>query len=307
MSNYMGCGVRIEKKNLKEKLLKLETTGEYVAEEKLDGQWSEILVYKGAVIRVLSRTGKEKPFEPLLKYKFAEDVTGIFVGEIGYGSTNSKLRENIAVLYDWVKINFEGKIWKASEVENSKRRVILSKVLSDLKPGILLVERRQSNFFEFYKRVLKEKGEGIIIKKKRGKDTYYMKGTRPENWMKVKKEVEVDMVVMGVDWRDSKDMSKITKDKGMDKLIKHIRCGQHYKGKLREEVNVGSMTEVARQYFSMDNGKFGIGKVVTIRGFEQFQKTGSIRHCSLYKRDDGGFIREDLLPKDCWFGKIKII
>lgn len=304
MSNYMGCGVRIDKKNLKQKLLNLENSRQYVAEEKLDGQWAEIWVYKGAVTKIISRTGKSKSFDALFIYTFPENVTGIFVGEIRYGSTNSKLRENIAVIYDWVKIVYKGNTLKASKIYNDLRRGILEQVLKELKPGVMIVERKTDYFFEFYKQVLREKGEGIIIKKKRGEDTYYIKGTRPENWMKVKKEVEVDMVVMGVDWRDPKDMSKITKDKGMDKFIKHIRCGQFYKGELREEVKVGSMIDEARKYFSRADRT---DEVVTIRGFEQFQKTGSIRHCSLYIRDDGGFIREDLLPKDCWFGKIKII
>lgn len=304
MSNYMGCGVRLDKKNLKQKLLNFEKSGLYVAEEKLDGQWAEIWVYKGAVTKVISRTGKSKSFDALFLYTFPESVTGIFVGEIGYGSSNSKLKKNIAVIYDWCKIVYKRKKYDASKICNGLRRKVLERVLKELKPGVMIVERKTDSFFEFYMKVLKEKGEGIIIKKIEGADTFYIKGTRPENWMKVKKEVEVDMVVMGVEWRDAKEMSKITKEKGMDKCIKHIICGQFYKGKLRREVDVGSMTDRARKYFSTGDR---VGQVVTIRGFEQFPKTGSIRHCWLYTRDDGGFIREDLLPKDCWFGKIKII
>lgn len=300
----MGCGAQIDKDKLQQTLLELEQSGNYAAEEKLDGQWAEIWVYKGAVIKILSRTGKHKPFEPLLKYKFDENVSGVFVGEIGYGSSNSKLRENIAVLYDWIKIDFRGRLLKASEMNNSTRRAILVLVLKNLKPGILLVERRRKNFFKFYKRVLREKGEGLIIKKARGVDTFYQINTRSSNWIKVKKEIEVDMVVMGIKWRRSKDMSEITKKKGMDKYIKKLVCGQYYKGKLREETRVGSMTDCARKWFSTHDWE---NKVITIRGFEQFQKTGAIRHCSLSIRDDGGFIREDLTPKDCVFGKIKLI
>ena len=101
-------------------------------------------------------------------------------------------------------------------------------------------------------------------------------------------------------------MSDITKAKGADKYIKDIVCGQYYKGKLREETKVGSMTDKARKWFSNNVFK-AIEKVVTIRGFEQFPKTVAIRHCSLVTRDDGEFIREDLTPKDCVFGKIKLI
>ena len=303
MSNYMGCGAQLDKDNLEKKLLELEKSGNYVAEEKLDGQWAEIWVQSGKVIKVLSRTGKPKPFEPLLNYKFPM-VSGIFVGEIGYGSTNSKLRENIAVLYDWIKVVYNGRMVKASKFNNHTRRKILKQVLVDLKPGVLIVERTRRNFLAFYNRVLLNKGEGLIIKKEFGSDTVYKKGTRSPNWIKVKKGVEVDMVVMSLNWRDPKGMSKITKNKGADKYIKDIVCGQYYNGVLRKETRVGSMTDYARAWFSMSPC---IGKVITIRGFEQFPKTGAIRHCSLVIRDDENFIREDLTPKDCVFGKIKII
>lgn len=303
MSNYMGCGAQIDKENLEQKLLDLEDSRQYVAEEKLDGQWAEIWVNGGTVVKIVSRTGKLKPFEPLLKYRFPM-VTGIFIGEIGYGSSNSKLKENIAVIYDWAMVVYKGVKIKASKAHNELRRAILEQVLNKLNPGVLLVERKTDWFFQFYLQVLREKGEGLIIKKRFGTDTFYKKGTRCPNWYKVKKEIEVDMVIMGVDWRESKGMSKITKDKGADKYIKHIRCGQFYKGKLREEVKVGSMTDSARKHLSTYDL---VGRVVTIRGFEQFPKTGSIRHCSLYTRDDGSFLRGDLAPEDCVFGKIKII
>ncbi|GAF95177.1 unnamed protein product, partial [marine sediment metagenome] len=143
MSNYMGCGIQLNKNNLENKLLELENSGDYITEEKLDGQWAEIWVKKGRVIKIKSRTGKLKPFEPLLEYKFPFYTTGIFVGEIGYGSSNSKLRENIAVLYDWVKILYNGKLLKASKYNNGFRRLILETVLEDeLRSGVILVDRR---------------------------------------------------------------------------------------------------------------------------------------------------------------------
>lgn len=307
MSNYMGCGAQLDKDNLEERLTELEQSGDYVAEEKLDGQWAEIRVKKGKVINIKSRTGKIKPFEPLLNYTFPNYITGIFVGEIGYGSSNSKLKENLAVLYDWIEIKVGDRTYNSSYVYNVLRRRILQQRLMYLNPGVILVKRKKHNFFKFYKKVLIEKGEGLIIKKKFGSETYYKKGTHCSNWIKVKKEIEVDMVVMGVNWRNEKDMSAITKNKGADKYIKNIVCGQYFKGKLRSQVRVGSMIDEARKWFS-NNYRDALGRVVvTIRGFEQFQKTGSIRHCSLVIRDDGKFIREDLTPKDCVFGKIKLI
>lgn len=307
MSNYMGCGAQLDKDNFKQKLLELEESGKYVAEEKLDGQWAEVWVRKGKVIKIKSRTGKIKPFESLLAYKFRPWVTGIFVGEMGYGSTNSKLRENLIVIYDWVKVIHNDTMLNAEKWQNMKRRIILKVVLSDLHKGVILVERRSRNFYTFYQRILKEHGEGLIIKKMFGKDTVYKKGTYSSNWIKVKKGVEVDMVIMSLNWRQAKDMSAITKNKGADKYIKNIVCGQYFKGKLRSQVRVGSMIDEARKWFS-NNYRDALGRVVvTIRGFEQFQKTGSIRHCSLVIGDDGKFIREDLTPKDCVFGKIKLI
>ena len=305
MANYQGCGSQLGKEDLKQKMLELEQSGEYVAEEKLDGQWAEVKIEAGKVVSITSRSDKSKPYPQLLEYKFPEWLNGSLVGELSYGSSNSRLQKKIAIFYDFLELKVGDKIFSSRVLDVDQRRKVLEELLKDLNGGVELVERRESKFWEFYQEVLKGHGEGLVIKKRRGPETFYQPETRSDHWIKVKKGVEVDMVVMGTVLRDPEKMSELTKRKGLQNAIEHIICGQYRNGVLVEETNVGSMTEQVRIWFT-EHQKEAIGKVVTIIGFEQFE-SGAIRHCSLKMNDDGSFYRDDMKPIDCQFGKIKII
>jgi len=298
---YMGCGTQLQDKlNLKQKLEHFEVAG-YVAEEKLDGQWAQVHIIKGKVVKIISRNEKEKPFLLLQEYKFPEDFSATLMGEISYGSSNPKFQKKIALFYDYYRMykgcaNFVGEKW-----EYHYRRANLES-LDFWNDKVGLVQKRDTRFCDFYQEMLSSGGEGIILK---DKNSLYNEGTRPDNWVKVKKEVLVDMVVLGYDMREG-EMSEITKAKGMQKCIKNIICGQYKDGKLVEEVHVGSMTDEARLYFTVKAQAGLLGDIVEIKGYEQF-KSGAIKHPSLHVREDGKFLRDDLSEKDCVFGKIKII
>jgi ATP-dependent DNA ligase len=254
---------------------------------------------------IYSRNDKLKDYPALLTYKFPKCLNGVLIGELAYGSSNVNMQKKIFVIYDFLWLDK----YDATKLCNSYRRAILEQVFGiNYKAKVCLVRRWNKDFYKNYKTILNEGNEGIIVKEKNGDSTFYKPGTRPENQIKVKKEVLVDMVVIGVSTRNTKNMSDLTKNKGLDKCIKNIICGQFRDGKLVKEVSVGSMTETARIWFTNNIDKVKSNKlVVEIKGYEQWEKTGAIRHPSLVTRPDGKWLREDLTPEDCVFGKIKII
>ena len=306
----MGCALHIEDKDaLKEKLAPYETGG-WVAEEKLDGQWAQVLIVKGVVQKIVSRNGKEKNFIPLLQYKFPEWLTGILIGEISYGTSSPKFKDKIALFYDWaeletpaIEFGLPGATIRTYETFDTASRRKELESLNFWNDKVGLVERRTTGFYDFYKEIIGSGGEGIILKRL---NSMYFPGTRSKDYIKVKKMCDVDMVVMGIGMRTAKDMSELTKSKGQADWIREIHCGQYRNGKLVEEVSVGSMTEAARGWFTQ-NKEAAIGSIVVIRGYGQFEKTGAIRHPFLYVDPDGKFLRDDITQIDCQYGKIKII
>ena len=314
MSNYMGCGSQLSKENLEQKLKELEFTGRYIMEEKLDGQWAEVLVEKGVVKSIISRDDKIKNYEALLNYKFPEYLSGILVGEMGYGSSNINMQKKVFVIYDFVWI-YDGRYggdsirYDGTQMENQSRRHVLMHLISTRsEEKVCLVRRWDDCFWGTYQILLREGNEGGVIKEKCGPNTFYIPGTRPENQIKVKKECIVDMVVMDVGWRNPEAMSELTKRKGLGSAIRCVSCGQFRDGKLVKEVEVGSMGEEARIWFTNNLELVkSCTLVVEVKGFGQWEKSGSIRHPSLVTRPDGKWLREDLKPEDCVFGKIRII
>jgi ATP-dependent DNA ligase len=138
-----------------------------------------------------------------------------------------------------------------------------------------------------YNRVVKEGGEGIIVKSVR---TVYIDNSKSKEWIKVKKEVDGDFVVMGF----TKTSSKAYAAKGW---IGAVEVGLYENGKLKKVMQVGSMSEEVRDYFSKTK-RACIGRVVTVYGFERF-KSGALRHPSFAGTDLDNLFREDKSPKEC--------
>jgi len=301
---YMGAAAQISKNSLEELVDKLQVfeDGQWVAEEKLDGQWAAVYVRNGKVDRIVSRTGKEKPFQPLLSYVFPNLLEGVLIGEIGYGSSNPNLKDKWFVVYDFLGIRSCMGTWWGTEISTTGRRSVLEQHSYWWKDKVCLVDRRYKNFFNFYLEVLNRQGEGIMLKKV---DTFYQPGCRIPEMIKVKKEVLVDMVVMGFEWRKAEEMSELTKSKGQAGCIKNILCGQYKDGNLVQEVAVGSMEDSTRMWFTQHHQE-AIGKVIVVKGWGQFE-SGAIRHPSLYHDKDGAFLRSDIGEKDCVYGKVNLV
>jgi bifunctional non-homologous end joining protein LigD len=168
------------------------------------------------------------------------------------------------------------------------RRAIAEKVVKALKnPCIVMVEQRTEGKMEFYKEVVAEGGEGIILK---NLDAVYTPGKRSSSWVKMKKAQTYDVVVMGFEQSDSETF----KAKGW---IRSVIFGVYRAGKLVQVGTTSGMTQNVRADMSMNPSKY-IGQVVEVEGQEVLRD--GIRH-PRYLR-----MRPDANPTECTFNKLMV-
>jgi len=259
--------------------------GSYCAERKHDGIWASCIVKNGRA-EFWSRNDKKKvegDILHLVQFDLSSVDDSILTGELMAFSQASKKQKHITYnIYDIIK--FKGQ--DVSNLNMVERRKIIES-LSIYNGKYTLTKRYYSGFKELFDKIVAEGGEGIVIKKMKGK-TPYRGNTRNINWYKVKKEVRISYVIAG--FNDS-DCDSWPGD------IKSIQ-GALYddEGNLRTVCNIGSMTGAERRWFS-DHRDEAIGKVIECKGYEIF-KSGALRHPSLI-----GF-RDDVDPKECTFEQI---
>jgi ATP-dependent DNA ligase len=167
---------------------------------------------------------------------------------------------------------------------NERRRIIEN--LPIYNGTFKLTARYYKDFQKVYEDIVSRGGEGIIIKKIKGK-TPYRGNTRNPYWYKIKKEVRISYIVSGFNISDCQSWAG---------EIKSIRGGLYKNGKLIEVCNIGSMRGSARGWFS-SHKKEALGIVIECKGFEVF-KSGALRHPSLIG------IRDDVDPEECTFDQI---
>lgn len=210
------------------------------------------------------------------------------------------------------------------------RRELLEKLfqngLKDLE-YVLLAPVYKDNKREVYEQIVREGGEGVILKNIHSK---YIPDKRPKNtWIKVKKYNTYDVIVVGYteptkeykgkypeNWPYWEDGVPVTKDYYMG-WIGAIRFGQYVPKKFIVEAGIPEekITDVdeTRDYYLIELGQTDglsdemkefftrnkdqmIGSVIEIGGMER-TKDGAIRHPRFLR------IREDKDPKECvWEG-----
>ena len=138
-------------------------------------------------------------------------------------------------------------------------------------------------------RILSEGGEGIILK-----DTTAIYG-EPKKWVKVKKEINADVVIMG--YEDAKEIS--TKSDGTVSVTKYhlqgwigaIIFGQYKDGTLVEMGRTSGFDDETRMLLSEHKKKY-LGKVIEIKANER-EPEGAFRHPQFKQ------FRFDKEAKDC--------
>lgn len=282
---YQGCGSEIETDKPEElltELKKLDKTGEWFAEPKLDGIF--IAVFSdGKKNRFWSRNSLEK------QYGLADmplPAGTLLIGELGAGSEHA-LERRAQMGHDFVDVHgiLVADYDSVIDGNEAERRVVLEafhgSLNKKLREHFLLVPRWDKGWVSEWE----AQHEGLVLKQKTA-GSYIGRSTKPAHWKKAKKWFEADMVIMDIRYSDA----ETKKGKGM---TKDILCGQYVNGVLKGLTWVGSMTDEWSKKFASDFNKYK-GSVIKLKHNCQF-KSGALRHASMLD------LRDDKDAKECVF------
>tara|TARA_Y100000310_G_C20662563_1_gene805586 strand:+ start:996 stop:1865 length:870 start_codon:yes stop_codon:yes gene_type:complete len=280
---YMGCGGIIEGTEPEKKaaLKVYEAKGNVVAQPKCDGDWTSI--HSGKDLTVLTRNDNVIQNHGLPS--FPEGT--LVVGERGSGQQEAvrrrqKLGHDFVDVFD---ILFYNHNW-LGDLPFSERQKRLrywhSKMWDKTQKFFNVLPCWTDNFDIRYEK----QPEGLVLKTL---DGLYVPGTRPDEWVKAKKEYDYDMVIMGFELSTALTKTAVA-------YCKNITVGQYVNGTLTAMGKVGSMDDKISQNIA-GNFQAYKGKVVVIKGFGRFD-SGAVRSPSLVR------FRTDKNAIDCiWKGK----
>ncbi len=276
------------KTELNQKLNDLDRTGLYVAEVKVDGHYTTIFCHSDHN-EFYSRNLKSQKSPELELIRLPEGM--IVAAELGCGTQNSltektRLGHEFAVVYRilatpvYLRDQFPD---DATLLDEVSQRCLLEIIWSGLdeftKQRFRLVHRFSTDFVKAYQDTVDSGGEGLVIKSIDPlSDNMYKAAQYSRSWIKVKKLITVDLVIMKILISDALTF----KDKNMASAI---ICGAYRYGILNPVCRVGTMDHSQRILFGANKQEY-MGRVVEIGGFDQFQ-SGAIRHPWLIRiRDD---------------------
>lgn len=304
----------------------------WVAEEKIDGSRYLLHITKDRN-RFTSRQKSRKTKLPVEKTDnvphLADEDWSEFAGTILDGEMRHKnfsktvsimgsLPENAISLqkdigfidyYVFDILEYKGK--NVRDKPYRERRNILVRLISELKTrswdnahfsyiGIELHNKR-----EFYDDIVKAGGEGVILKNLNGK---YEDGKRSKDWIKVKKYITDDVVIIGAtkptkkyhggneDWYYLGDDGEKLSRAYFKGWIGAIRFGKYKNGKLIELGQTSGIDDGIKERLSDGNNdikKEYIGTVMEIGAMEKIKKSGAYRHPRFLR------LRNDKDAEDC--------
>ena len=278
----------LNKTELRQKLSDLDRSGLYVAEVKVDGHYTTIFCHSDHN-EFYSRNLKSQKSPELALIRLPEGM--IIAAELGCGTQNSltektRLGHEFAVVYRilatpvYLRDQFPD---DATLLDEVAQRCLLEIIWSGLdeftKQRFRLVPRFSTDFVKAYQNTVDSGGEGLVIKSIDSlSDSTYKATQYSRSWIKVKKLIAVDLVIMEIVISDAATF----KDKNMASAI---ICGLYRQGKLHPVCSVGTMDHAQRTLLGANKYE-SIGRVVEVGGFDQFQ-SGAIRHPWLIRlRDD---------------------
>jgi hypothetical protein len=295
---FQGCGGSLNADNeesLYQELEKMEKSGLYVAEPKEDGIFATVN-FKSDGTEFISRNGLEKETS-LTHIVPPKSLWGYsFVGELAYGSQASVIEkekaglsndEHFVRIFRLLKYESETRILDYTDMNEVSQRELMEDFWRNLdgaeKSKYQLLDRWESDFVDHYRSIVDDDGEGLVLKAKNG---VYRIGTRSLDWIKVKKTLFVDMIVVGVEMSEAKSYK-------YRQFAKAIYVGAYVNGKIKKLSRVGSMPNEWRENFGQNFDQYK-GQVVEIHAFEQF-KSGALRHPSFVR------LRPDKKSTECIF------
>jgi len=295
------------------KLTEAWESDQFIAEEKFDG--SRYLTHiENGVIRLTSRQKSVKTGLPVEKTgnvpHIALDATLLgFNGTVLDGEMrHSDFSQTISIMGSAP----EKAIAKQQQVGNidyhvfdilfvdgrdvtglklMERKEILNRVLEDVRnPHIKFVKMIEKDKEEYFLSLVAQGGEGVILK---DKDSLYYPGARSKSWLKAKRYMTDDVVIIGAtdpvreyegghpaSWEYKEGVELVSRAwaKGW---IGAIRFGKFRNGKIVVLGQTAGMDDEVKMLIS--DGKHCIksefvGKVMEIGAMEIIQKTNAYRH-----------------------------
>jgi len=173
--------------------------------------------------------------------------------------------------------------------DNDRRRVLFDvwdKWPQELQEWFRLVPRWDSRFRKHFK----EQDEGLVLKRVGDRTAhFYVCDSLNPHWIKVKREITVDMVVMDYELSNASSFVK--------PAAKRLICGVYKDGKLQLMTRVGNMTAEMRYDIAANFYKYK-GRVIEIVCNKVFE-SGAVRH-PRFK-----CFRDDKMPEDCTWEALK--
>lgn len=305
---------------------------EWWAEEKIDG--SRYLCFMGDTgNRFTSRQKSRqtgKPVEktdnvPHLSTRIYEELEGtVLDGEIQHRdfsktvSVMGSLPERAFELQQqigWIDYHvFDILFYNGEDVRNlpyKERRKLVEEVIKYIDyTHFKMTEVVKEDKKSFYHNIVKNGGEGVILK---NVDSTYENGARCKEWIKVKKYITDDVVIMGADiptrYYTGKNKGeweyKETDAMGITRLVTRawakgwigaIKFGKYKDGTLIPLGQTSGIDDEIKELLS--DGKHGIkkeylGRVMEIGAMEQIKKSGAYRHPRFLR------LRPDKNAEDC--------
>lgn len=282
----------------------------YAAEEKLDGARFLMFIkedgnrFSSRHVSTKSGLFSEKTDNfPHLRNQVLSELSGtVLDGEIVTGqnvmdvmsvvggSPSTALRYQME--HGWVKyIIFDILKYNGQSVTSEfykDRRYLLTRIFSEYNfQNISLINSVEINKKAFYESILKNGGEGIVLKK--------LTSHYGEDWIKVKRESSYDVVILGFEPPEemtTKSDGSISRSRLAEKnLIGSIKFGQYLNGVLTPLGNCSGISDEMRTTFSKNPENF-LNKVMTIKAQERTE-SGAFRHPAFVK------MRPDKNPEEC--------
>jgi ATP-dependent DNA ligase len=271
---YLGPKIQIQPKDLE----RYEASGMWAAEEKHDGHWTEVLTdATGRISRLTARSGKTFSGSNIdgliglqLHLQNATLIAELEAGTEAAGRHNAKLGHKRLHLFDIVRLLNTS----VAHLSYADRRTLLEKAydlagLSSEK-SVTLVRQQTKGFNLFFKRVVAEGGEGLVLKRL-DKGYHPHGGGKTDDWVRCKQFRFVDYVVMSIGKSDGGSPN--------------FQVGLYVKGKLQRVATIKNIPK------GLDYEPL-VGRVIECKGAE-IHDSGALRH-GHYERT-----RDDKDPEEC--------
>ena len=272
VKSYLG-----PKDQVQPSVLSRYENGKWVAEEKRDGVWACIETDSdGRIHSITSRTGtafSKGDTHGLINYWFGVP-NSTFIGELE-ATTQAAINNYAKVgyrriwLFDVTQLLSEDVRHLTQQERRKLLELALEKQPVETKIRFPIVEQRNKNFQEFFKQIIADGGEGLVLKKLDSKYSPQTSSGKTHDWVRVKTLNTVDFYVMGIGRTPSN--------------VKNLELGLAIDGKLKYTQSIA----VPKGFVAEDL----VGKIVECVG-DSRMRSGALRHARFNR------IRSDKLEAD---------